>query len=177
MPSEILISGLAELETMVANLSTARKKMSNLMITACKIFARKTVQTAQEKYLSRRGPEALGADTGVLKSSIQSTVEPSGSEINITVGTGQTWARAWEYGRPAGKRPPSQPLAEWARRVMGVSEKESKGIGFLIARDIGRKGRKPRPFLAPAVSDNLKSLQDDMDSVLMSWANSGFKYE
>jgi hypothetical protein len=61
-----------------------------------------------------------------------------------------------EYGRRAGARmPPPNALATWARRHGGIDP-------FVLARSIGRKGIKARPFLHPA----LRSAEDKIRSLL-----------
>lgn len=48
-----------------------------------------------------------------------------------------------EYGRKPGKPPPVQSLVEWCRRH------SMEGKEYVLARKIGRKGIKPRPFTEP----------------------------
>lgn len=43
-------------------------------------------------------------------------------------------------GRKNGKFPPLEPIEKWAIRKLGVDEKEAKGIAFVIARKIAKKG-------------------------------------
>ena len=50
-----------------------------------------------------------------------------------------------ETGRRPGKMPPPDALAGWARRH-GLG-----GLEFVIARAIGKRGIRPRPFFGPAV--------------------------
>ena len=51
-----------------------------------------------------------------------------------------------EEGRKPGTMPPVEPLERWARRKLGV-----RGLGFVIARSIARKGIAPRRFFARAI--------------------------
>lgn len=48
-----------------------------------------------------------------------------------------------EYGRKPGTQPPVQSLVEWCRRH------SMNGKEYVLARKIGRKGIKPRPFTEP----------------------------
>lgn len=60
-----------------------------------------------------------------------------------------------EYGRRAGKFPPVDMIAQWVRKKFRVNDiKEAKGIGFVIARKIAKKGTKPHPFFNPAIEKN-----------------------
>ena len=52
-----------------------------------------------------------------------------------------------EEGRmPGAAMPPVEPLERWGRRVLG-----ERGLGFVLARSIARKGIAPRRFFAAAV--------------------------
>ena len=46
--------------------------------------------------------------------------------------------------------PPVANLQKWARRKLGLSEKEAKQAGWAIAKAIARDGTVGKPYLAPA---------------------------
>lgn len=80
--------------------------------------------------------------TGNLARSVQKH-EVSASRGVVAVD--EKYGGAVEFGRKAGKAPPSQAIERWAQLKLGVS-----GVGFIIARSIGRKGTKANPFVEPA---------------------------
>lgn len=45
-------------------------------------------------------------------------------------------------GRPPGKMPPSNALIPWVRIKLGISGDRAKGVAFVIARAIGKKGTR-----------------------------------
>lgn len=71
-----------------------------------------------------------------------------------------------EMGRKPGKWPPIQPILDWVhKRGLGGTYsiktkkragnydsqiKQDRGIAFVIARSIGKKGTRPHPYLGPA---------------------------
>lgn len=58
-----------------------------------------------------------------------------------------------DAGRRAGKRPPAKEIARWARRRLGLDEKEARAAGFLIARAIGKRGLRPRRVMSGALDE------------------------
>lgn len=81
------------------------------------------------------------SDTGRLRSSIQTEIRKAGFEAIIF--SDANYAAAIEKGtRP--HFPPPTALEGWARRH-GM-----RGLEFMIARTIARRGTPPRPFLYPA---------------------------
>jgi len=91
-------------------------------------------------------------DTGRLRSSIM--VHPIYGMPSLFGGSRLVGARVVahahyslfvETGRRPGKMPPPDALAGWARRH-GLG-----GLEFVIARAIGKRGIRPRPFFGPAV--------------------------
>lgn len=57
-------------------------------------------------------------------------------------GAASLYAPMVETGRRPGRPPPSDALAYWAMRQLGVSAGEARTVGYLIARKIGRVGTK-----------------------------------
>jgi len=82
----------------------------------------------------------LGA-TKLLRGSIFS--EPRGTPIReVLIASTQIYAPIVERGRQPGKFPPIGPIELWVRRKLGVDPGQSKGVAFVIARSIARKGTK-----------------------------------
>lgn len=88
-----------------------------------------------------KGTPAGVSGEGGLRGSIAGEVVTMGQEVRGTVGTPLEYGKVIEYGRRPGKAmPPVAPIALWARRKLGVSEEESRGVGFVIARKIAVEG-------------------------------------
>lgn len=90
-------------------------------------------------------------DTRMLMRSIVSEVRPIGGGgvrgvVGVLRGPATGYARVVEEGRGANKRPPpSAPIAAWLRRKGGDPSR-----AYVVARAIGRRGIRPRPYLIPA---------------------------
>lgn len=48
--------------------------------------------------------------------------------------------------------PPIAPLEAWAKRKLGLNDKEAKSAAFGIANKINEEGSEPKPFLREAVN-------------------------
>ena len=85
-------------------------------------------------------------DTRRLAGSITSKIEGSGGNLTGRVGPSVAYGIVMERGRRAGTRmPPPGALRAWAGRH-GIPESAL----WRLARAIGRRGIKARPFLQPA---------------------------
>jgi hypothetical protein len=71
------------------------------------------------------------------------------------VAVSELYGGAVEFGRRAGKQPPSKPLERWGQIKLG-----QPGLGFIIARKIAREGTKAQPFIEPALRDNIGYIFD-----------------
>ena len=176
MASKFIIEGLKELRDLADGYKGAPALVSRLIKRACGDYIQRARTTAINEHLTKRGPETLGVYRGSLSTRLAGEVTESGKDIFASLGSPMPYARAWEYGRPPGQQPPSAPLAEWAKKILGVSDKEAKSVGFLIARSIGRKGRTARPFLRPALEKNIGYLTDDITTLIQGAAQGGWKY-
>lgn len=101
----------------------------------------------KETYKSGLKIESLAklkspVDTGRLRTSIQTIL--SNDSLTATIFSDVNYAIYVEFGRRPGKKPPIQSLESWAKRH------NLSGLEYVIARSIGKKGIKPRPFLNPA---------------------------
>jgi len=102
-------------------------------------------------------------DTHNLQRSItHEVVSPSTSVIG-RAGTNQPYAEAVEFGRSAGSAPPPpDALLGWMRRK-GIDAE----LAFVVARSIGRKGIRPRPFMKPGYDVNRLKISRELGSALM----------
>lgn len=97
-------------------------------------------------------------DTGRLRSSIQTRFEDEGL-IGI-IYSDVAYAPYVEFGRKAGKPPPSSALKGWARRH------KMEGLSYVIARSIGRKGVKAQPFLRPSFEKEKNDYKNKVKRIL-----------
>lgn len=66
----------------------------------------------------------------------------------VLVGNSAPQAGVIEYGRrPGARRPPVESIARWAQRKLGLAYPEARGIAFAMARNIGKRGLRPRRVL------------------------------
>jgi len=86
-------------------------------------------------------------DTGRLAGSITHSISGGGANLTSKIGPSVQYGLFVERGRAAGKMPPIAAIAGWAAR---------KGIDpFVLARSIGRKGTRARPYMLPAFNNNV----------------------
>jgi hypothetical protein len=85
-------------------------------------------------------------DTGRLGGSITHSIAGGGASLTGRVGPSVAYGLFVEKGRRPGRMPPVDAVASWARRH-GINP-------FVLARAIGRRGTKARPFLEPAYRQN-----------------------
>jgi hypothetical protein len=91
--------------------------------------------TLVEREVSEQTPRAHG----LLAGSLTSEVQVGEDNVIGMVGTSMSYAAPVEIGtRP--HFPPIEPLIDWVRVKLGVSEKEARGVAFLVARKISRVG-------------------------------------
>jgi hypothetical protein len=77
-----------------------------------------------------------------LKGSIAAqTPQVSADSVLGVIGTSAPYAVPVELGTKP-HFPPILPLVDWVIAKLGVPEKEAKGVAFLVARKISRKGTK-----------------------------------
>lgn len=92
--------------------------------------------------------------SGLLRQSI-ATREPQilGDQVIGLTGTSVAHAVPVELGtRP--HFPPIQPLEDWARAKLGLSEDEAEGVAYAIARKISREGTKGAHMFQRAFDGN-----------------------
>jgi hypothetical protein len=86
-----------------------------------------------------------------LRGSMASEVQGHGPNIVGLVGStlkGEKYPAVMEFGRrPGAKMPPPRALERWVHLVLKVPAAEVKGVAYLVARAIARKGIKGKRFL------------------------------
>lgn len=120
-----------------------------------------TIETAS-KLIKQRARRKAGSppivNTGELARGIDYRMIGRGQ---ARVGADTKYSQWVEYGRKPGKRPPVAPIERWAKTKLGQS-----GLGFVIARKIGRKGTKAQPYFFPAVDDSIDDLERIFNSAI-----------
>lgn len=102
---------------------------------------------------------------GRLKDSINTEI--GGQEIKI--GAYVDYASNVEFGRAPGKTPPpSSALHDWVRLKLRVKPKDVKGVSFVIAKSIGKKGVKAQPFLYPAFKIKTHDLEQRLLKIALN---------
>ena len=91
--------------------------------------------------------------SGRLRNSMVSKVEGFGSRITGRVGSSLTeiYPLAVEHGRKPGQMPPPSALERWVHIVLHVPTAQALSVAFVVARSIGKKGIRARPFLHNAL--------------------------
>lgn len=82
------------------------------------------------------------SNTGALRAA--TTTDIVSSPVSLVGSVMNPLIYAWpvERGRRPGKMPPVQAIELWVIRKLGVSPAESRGVAYLIARAIGKRGTK-----------------------------------
>ena len=110
----------------------------------------RTAMTAGSILVEGTARSLAPKDTGRTAGSINYAITGSGANLQSKIGPSVAWGIVIEQGRrPGAKPPPVKALQPWARRH-GIPD----GRVFLIARAIGRRGIKARPFLQPSLEQN-----------------------
>lgn len=110
----------------------------------------RTATTAGSILVVGTARSIVDKDTGRTAGSINYAISGSGANLSSKIGPSVAWGIVIEKGRrPGAKPPPVAALRPWARRH-GIPE----GALFQVARSIGRKGIKARPFMVPSLEQN-----------------------
>lgn len=99
--------------------------------------------------------QAFGKDAVFSRTFVGSirgeVVGPFGNVTSGIIGSPLPYALVLEEGRRAGRRfPPPEPIARWVRRKLGVPEEKVRGVAFVVARKIARRGTRPRHIFRDA---------------------------
>lgn len=118
----------------------------------------RTALTKSALLVEGQAKRLVPVDTGNLRRTITHRVDRAPVPLFAEVGTNASYARTVHDGRRAGAAPPpTSALAGWASRH-GIPSNRV----YLVARAIGRKGIRKRPFLQVA----LNSLRAEIDGIL-----------
>jgi hypothetical protein len=86
--------------------------------------------------LQRATTKAKAVNTGRYRMGWKYQFMPTGVRLyNDT-----PYAAIIEFGRRWGRRPPIEPLAQWAMRKLGLTAKEARSAAFAIANSMAKKG-------------------------------------
>ena len=103
-----------------------------------------------ERYAKRTAPVRTGAGRRSIGIAEIENGHAIVSDLHMLV---------MEEGRkPNSTMPPVAPLERWGRRVLGV-----RGLGFVLARSIARKGIAPRRFFEKAIDRATKQEKAALD--------------
>ena len=70
-----------------------------------------------------------------------------------------------EGGRRPGRFPPIGPIELWVRRKLGVSEKKSHSVAFLVARKIARRGTPAQKVFERVFNEMQPLFQRELDKM------------
>lgn len=108
--------------------------------------------------------------TGVARGSIAHQIRRGvavqrGVRIRAELGSPARHVPVLEAGRtPGRRRPPAEALELWVRRRLGITNrKEARGVAFVIARSIGKKGFKGLEMFEKAATENEAKIQRIFD--------------
>jgi hypothetical protein len=114
-------------------------------------------------WLNNAIVKGIPKDTGTAANSFQSMITGSGANIGGEIRSPLVQAVVMEIGRkPHSKMPPVAAIEWWAERH-GM-----KGMGFVIARSIARKGIKGRKYADKAHKDNRPKITRLFDQAVSS---------
>ena len=130
MEISVRIEGLEKLQAGAAAAPATLLSETRTALTAGSLLVEGTARSLAPK------------DTGRLGGSITHQI----SGLTSRIGPSVAYGLYVEKGRRPGKPPPVSAIEPWARR-RGANP-------FLVARAIGRRGTKPRPFLVPALTQS-----------------------
>jgi hypothetical protein len=107
-------------------------------------------------------------DTGALGQSITDRLtRPSQGAWLGEVYSPLVYAPVMEFGRrPGARMPPIDPIQRWVRRKLGLRSSEARGVAFVIARSIGRRGIPGAFFFRDAAARSEPALQRIWDGVV-----------
>lgn len=63
-------------------------------------------------------------------------------------------------GRRPGRMPPVSALVPWVEKKLGIASNQARGVAFIIARKIGRRGTKPNPYHVRALDEGWGMIQN-----------------
>lgn len=109
-----------------------------------------------EREVVERTPRGA---TGLLKQSVFGEVRGDGLALTGVVAASQAYAPVVELGRRKGSFPPLGPIQLWVRRKLNVPEERVRGVAFLIARKISKRGFPGRFMFRDALADRREAIE------------------
>lgn len=107
----------------------------------------------------------VGATRGLRNSTLFQLLQPSQDEQVLEVrqgsrsSTGFFYGRVVRHGRRPGTFPPSSALVPWVMAKLGIPEARARGVAFLVARKIYRRGIPPNPYHERALANARPEIQ------------------
>lgn len=112
--------------------------------------------------------------TGRLISSgkVQKTHEAGGGyDVGFMEGE-KNYAGAVEFGRRPGRMPPPSMMEQYAYKKLHLKDrKQSRAIGWAMAKSIAKKGTKPHPYFVPAVTKNQGTIIREISEAIQRTIN------
>lgn len=138
MQIDVRIEGLEQLQ---AGVSAAPATLAT---------ATRTAMTAGSLLIEGAARTLAPKDTDRLAGSITHSITGGGANLTSKIGPSVAYGLYVEKGRRPGKPPPPiSAIRRWATRK-GIPESAL----YVLARSIGRKGIKARPYMQPAFEGN-----------------------
>lgn len=155
-------------------------------ITPLVVSEMKSAMTRATLTVERSAKKVVPVDTGHLRRSITHEVKAAPGGVVGKVGSNVPYAKAVEFGTgllseaPDGKGgrhyPPPAALDGWAIRhgfhtgsrsdAAGDVAASPGSLGWMISQMIGRRGGlRPRPYLRPAIKENLTAINKEFAQV------------
>lgn len=97
--------------------------------------------------------------SGQLKRSIISEERVKEFGVEGLVGSPLNYVTPVELGTKP-HFPPIEPLIDWVKTRLGVSEKEARGVAFLVARKISVKGTQGAQMFAQTLDSHRQQIDD-----------------
>lgn len=153
---DFTVEGLEDFERNIHKLQAATKQEADRLL---KKAGMKIVAESQRNL--RKDPTTN--NTGNLSNSGRTLKE---GPMSYQAGFEISYAEYVENGRPPGKMPPVKMIAEWAKKKLGVDDKDKMSVGYVIARKIAASGTKAKHFFSEAIETVSKTLKEDLDNLI-----------
>ena len=161
MPIDLRIEGDRQLVAAGEAFRRLRKNLSMKLLEEGKRFGLDVVASAKRNYLSGPRPNKLGVVTGRLRSSPAAETRLQRKDVITTIGTNVEYAAAHELGFRGMLKVPAH------TRVMNkVFGRSIPPTTVKVGGHSRKMNIKPRPFIRPAIEDNLEGYGDSIKRIL-----------